>query len=193
MPQNCAKIAKNLTLAACQNSGVGLCNELVLINYDDVDRASCTVTGNVISALTLKSSKTGYLYTSERNAFEGDSPLNKGTYKTGFTHQITGRIFLKSQDAKNEMNALANARVIAVVKNQDNISGETRFEVYGWDSGLVLTDFSAPTTDGDGVIYNFTLSTDDNQRENELPKSFYSTSEAATQTAYEALYTPSSN
>lgn len=190
---NCAQISANLALAACQNSAVGLESELVLINRDDIDFAGSTVTGNVISALVLKSGKTGFLYTSEKNAFEGDSPLNKGTYKTGFNHQLVLRAFLKAQLTKDQINALAKTKVVAVVKNKDNVSGETKFEVYGWENGLELNDLSAPTTDGDGVIYTITLGTGENQRESELPKSFYTTSVTATETAFEALYTPSNN
>ena len=185
----CGQISNNLELAACENSAPGLDNELVLINFDDVDRSGSTVNGNVISALVLKDGKNGYHYTTERNGFDGDSPLNKGTYKTGFNHQIVARVFLRSQKNKDEINALAASRVIAVVKNNDTVNAETKYEVYGWDTGLVLNDFSAPTTDGDGIIYTLTLGTDENQRENQLPKSFYKESLAATETAFKALYT----
>lgn len=185
---NCAQLSKNLALAACQNSAPGLEAELLLINFDDVDRTQSVVTGNVISDLILKTGKTGYHYTSEKNAFEGDSPLNKGTYRTGFNHSLILRAFLKNQNVKDEINALAKSRFIAVTKNKDTVSGETKFEVYGWENGLELSDLSAPTTDGDGVIYTITIATGENQRESELPKSFYKTSVDATQTAYEALY-----
>lgn len=188
---NCAQLSKNLILADCQNSTPGLESELVLINFDDVDRSESVVTGNVISDLILKETKKGFLYTSEKNAFEGDSPLNKGTYRTGFNHSLILRAFLKSQLTKDEINALAKTRVIAVAKNKDTAISETKYEVYGWENGLELNDLSAPTTDGDGVIYTITLGTGENQRESELPKSFYKESAAATETAYKSLYSAS--
>lgn len=189
MPK-CAQLSKNLALAACQNSTPGLESELVLINFDDVDRSASEVTDNVISDLILKESKTGFLYTSEKNAFEGDSPLNKGTYRTGFNHSLVIRAFVKSQDAKDEINAMARCKFIGVAKNKDTASGETKYEVYGWDNGLELNDLSAPTNDGDGIIYTITLGTGENQRESELPKSFYKTDLSSTEKAFEALYKP---
>ena len=59
--------------------------------------------------------------------------------------------------------------------------------MYGWDNGLVMSDLQAASTDADGVLYTFNLSSDDNARESQLPLSYFSTTLAATETALESL------
>ena len=188
---NCGNISNNLVLAACANSLAAIEADIVLINFDDVDRDSSTVSDGVLSSLVLKSSKYGYRYTSHKNAFEATVALNKGTYINSFVHGAVVRVFTKTQDAKDELNKLANGKVIAIVKNSDSQNDETKYEVYGWENGLVMSDLQAASTDADGVLYTFNLSSDDNARESQLPLSYYGTSLSATETALEALiYTP---
>lgn len=184
---SCSKISNNLVLAACKNSLAAIEADIVLINFDDVDRDSSSVTGNVLSTLALKSSTYGYRFTSHKNAFEATVALNKGTYLNSFVHGAVARVFTKTQDAKDQLNKLANGKVIAIVKNSDNQNDETKYEVYGWDNGLVMSDLQAASTDADGVLYTFNLSSDDNARESQLPLSYFSTTLAATETALESL------
>lgn len=183
----CAKIAKSLVLAACVSAAVGLDTAIYIINFDDIDRSASQVSGNVISGITLKQGKFGYKYESARNAFEGNAPLNRGTYLNRFDHNIVLRVFSKTQEIKDELGKLANAKVVVIVENLDKNTPETLFEVYGWDSGLEVTDYQAPTTDSDGVVATVTLNSPDNAKESDIPKSFYTTSETATRTALEAL------
>lgn len=184
---NCGNLSKNLVLAACKNSLAGIEADIVLINFDDVDRANSSVTDGVISTLALLSAKNAYRYTSHKNSFEATVALNKGTYLNSFVHGAVVRIFTKTQDAKDELNKLANGKVIAVVKNSDSQNDETKYEVYGWENGLVMSDLQAASTDADGVLYTFNLSSDDNARESQLPLSYFSSTLAATETALEAL------
>lgn len=185
--KTCAKIASSLVLAACVSAAVGLESSIYIVNFDDIDRASSTVTGNVISSLVLNTGANGYKYESAKNAIEANSPLNKGTYLNRFDHNIVFRVFSKTQSIKDELGKLAQARVVVIVENLNSGSDETHFEVYGWDAGLEMTDFQAATTDGDGVVATVTLNSGDNAKESDLPKSFYSTSLATTRAALEAL------
>ena len=192
--KTCAKIASSLVLAACVSAAVGLESSIYIVNFDDIDRASSTVTGNVISSLVLNTGANGYKYESAKNAIEANSPLNKGTYHNRFDHNIVFRVFSKTQSIKDELGKLAQARVVVIVENLNSGSDETHFEVYGWDAGLEMTDFQAATTDGDGVVATVTLNSGDNAKESDLPKSFYSTSLATTRAALEALLpTPASS
>lgn len=182
---DCAKISKTLVLAQCANSIAAIEPEIILINKADIE--SVTESGGVITAITLADGKYGYKYSSAKNAFEATVAFNKGTYLNSFVHGIVCRVFNKTQNAKGELNKLANGKVVAIVLNADSQNDETKYEVYGLENGLVMTDLQAASTDGDGVLYTFNLGSDDNARESELPKSFYSTSLAATKTAIEAL------
>ncbi|MCD8293803.1 MAG: hypothetical protein LUE27_00950 [Clostridia bacterium] len=157
------------------------------MNFDDIDKSGCDVDENVLAELVLKSGKQAYRYVSARNAFESSTSLNSGTYVNTFKHQILGRIFLRTQEVKDQLIALSNAKVVVIVKNLDTANDETVYEVFGWDSGMVMSDLTQASTDGDGVLYSFTVATDDSSTESQLPLSFYAGSLAETETAIEAL------
>ena len=63
---NCANISKNLVLNQCAAGVAAIEPELILINFDDIDRASSEVSGNVISELVLLDAKKGYKYSSAK-------------------------------------------------------------------------------------------------------------------------------
>lgn len=185
--KDCSKISKDLTLAACGSSSVAIEADIVLLRRADIDIEESAVDGNIASAIVLKDGKYGVRVTGEDNSFETDATLNSGAYRNSFVHKVVFRSFVKSQDIKDELNALANDRVVAIVKNLDNRSGETKYEVYGWNGGLKMSDFASPSTDTDGVVYNYTLQSSDNAREGQLPLSFYAGSIDATEKAIQSL------
>lgn len=184
---DCGKITKNLLLAGCGASIAALAPEIILLNFADIDKAGSAVEGNVISTLLLNTGAKGVKYESAKKAFEGSTSLNKGTYLNTHNHQVLFRSFVKSQDVKNELNKFSNGRFVAIVKNLDIKNPETTYEVYGWDSGLVLSDFQSATTDTDGVLYTVTLTSDDDCKESELPKSLFSETLKDTETMINGL------
>ncbi|MBQ3023236.1 MAG: hypothetical protein IJD91_07960 [Clostridia bacterium] len=183
----CGKISSNLALASCDASVAGLEKTIILANYDEIDRKATQVAGGVCSEFIMKDGATAYEYTSEKNAFEGNSPLAKKTYRNMFDHSVLCRVFNKTQQVKTELNELANGKVVAIVKNVDVHNDETKYEIYGYESGLEMSALDAPTTDADGVIYNFTLASGDNAKESQLPLSFYAGSLEETEAAIKAL------
>lgn len=185
MALDCGKISANLTLAACGSSAIGVHPEVILINHSDIENV--TEADGVVSAIVLKDGTYAYKYETYKNAVEVSSPINKGTYITRFQHQVVFRSFVKTQDIKYQLNALANGKVVAIVKNISNDSEETKFEVYGLDNGLVMTDLQNASNDADGIVYAVTLSSDDNALEGSLPASFFSTDVETTEAAINAL------
>lgn len=183
---NCGKISKSLILASCAAAIVGVGKRIIFVNYDDIDREASQVSGNVCSDLVLKSGANGFAYESEKNSWETSSPLVNGTYKKRFDHSVLGRIFLRTQEIKDELIAMANSKVVAIVENLDN-TAETKYEIYGYDSGLEMTDLQSVSTDADGVLYSFTAASGTNAKESQLPLSFFKTSLEATETALNAL------
>lgn len=186
MALSCGLITKNLVGSLCGAGAVGLDNEIYVINFDDIDRSTSVEADGVISTLTLNSGANAYKYTSNAKAFEGTSALNKGTYATSHTHSVIGRVFTNSQDIKSQLNKLAQGRFVVIVKNLNNVDA-VKYEVYGWNNGLVASALDKNSADGDGVFYSFTLASDDAAREGDLPKSFFKTDLATTEAALEAL------
>ncbi len=189
----CGQLSKSLTLAACGSSTAAIKAKIIIGNHDDIDKEASKVSDGVCSELVLTQSSGGaFLYESHRNAFEGNCTLSKGTYQSSYDHQIVVRIFVKTQEAKDELNKLKDSKVFVITEGEDSRSPETHYEIYGFDNGLVLTDLQAATTDSDGVIYTVTLASGDSSKESGLPVSLWAGSAAATRTAVDGLVKASS-
>lgn len=186
---DCSKIKTGFTNQVCGKPAIaGTTARVILLSYSDVDKPKSVVTDNVISSLILKAGATGYEVDSLPNATVGSDTINAGTYLKTHQHNVVVRIFKKSEAAKKFVNGLTNARVIAIVENNDTgDNGDTKYEVYGWDSGLELTEITVTTEMTDGVAYQVTLANGTIAQEGSLPMSLFNTDEATTDLMVEGL------
>lgn len=188
---DCSKIKTGFINQVCGKPAIaGTTARVILLSYSDVDKSKSVVTDNVISSLILKAGATGYEVDSLPNATVGSDTINAGTYLKTHQHNVVVRIFKKSEAAKKFVNGLTNARVIAIVENNDTgDNGDTKYEVYGWDSGLELTEITVTTEMTDGVAYQVTLANGTIAQEGSLPMSLFNTDEATTDLMVEGLLT----
>lgn len=186
---DCSKIKTGFINQACGKPAIaGTAARVILISYSDADKSKSVVTDNVISSLILKAGATGYEVDSLPNATVGSDTINAGTYLKTHQHNVVVRIFKKSEAAKKFVNGLTNARVIAIVENNDTgDGGDTKYEVYGWDSGLELTEITVTTEMADGVAYQVTLANGTIAQEGSLPMSLFNTDEATTDLMVDGL------
>lgn len=186
---DCSKIKTGFTNQVCGKPAIaGTTARVILLSYSDVDKSKSVVTDNVISSLILKTGATGYEVDSLPNATVGSDTINAGTYLKTHQHNVVVRIFKKSEAAKKFVNGLTNARVIAIVENNDTgDNGDTKYEVYGWDSGLELTEITVTTEMTDGVAYQVTLANGTIAQEGSLPMSLFNTDEKTTDLMVEGL------
>ena len=186
---DCSKIKTGFTNQVCGKPAIaGTTARVILISYSDVDKSKSVVTDNVITSLILKAGATGYEVDSLPNATVGSDTINAGTYLKTHQHNVVVRIFKKSEAAKKFVNGLTNARVIAIVENNDTgDNGDTKYEVYGWDSGLELTEITVTTEMTDGVAYQVTLANGTIAQEGSLPMSLFNTDEKTTDLMVEGL------
>lgn len=186
---DCSKIKTGFTNQVCGKPAIaGTTARVILISYSDVDKSKSVVNDNVISSLILKAGATGYEVDSLPNATVGSDTINAGTYLKTHQHNVVVRIFKKSEAAKKFVNGLTNARVIAIVENNDTgDNGDTKYEVYGWDSGLELTEITVTTEMTDGVAYQVTLANGTIAQEGSLPMSLFNTDEKTTDLMVEGL------
>lgn len=190
---DCSKIKTGFINQVCGKPAIaGTTARVILLSYSDADKSKSVVTDNVISSLILKAGATGYEVDSLPNATVGSDTINAGTYLKTHQHNVVVRIFKKSEAAKKFVNGLTNARVIAIVENNDTgDNGDTKYEVYGWDSGLELTEITVTTEMTDGVAYQVTLANGTIAQEGSLPMSLFNTDEATTDLMVEGLLTGS--
>lgn len=186
---DCSKIKTGFINQVCGKPAIaGTTARVILLSYSDVDKSKSTVTDNVISSLILKAGATGYEVDSLPNATVGSDTINAGTYLKTHQHNVVVRIFKKSEAAKKFVNGLTNARVIAIVENNDTgDNGDTKYEVYGWDSGLELTEITVTTEMTDGVAYQVTLANGTIAQEGSLPMSLFNTDEKTTDLMVDGL------
>lgn len=200
MALDCSKITTGFANESCGPTAIaGTAPRVILMSYSDIDKAASTfVAGTapcadnrVLETIVLKDGAKAYEVDSLPNATVGEDTINVNTYNRTHQHNLTIRIFKKSEAAKCFVNQLTNARVVAIVENNDHgDDGDTKYEVYGWDSGLELNDLTVSTEMADGVAYLFTLGSGTLAQEGSLPISFFNTDEATTDTAIEALINP---
>ena len=188
---DCSKIKTGFINQGCGKPAIaGTIARVILLSYSDVDKSKSVVTDNVISSLILKTGATGYEVDSLPNATVGSDTINAGTYLKTHQHNVVVRIFKKSEAAKKFVNGLTNARVIAIVENNDTgDNGDTKYEVYGWDSGLELTEITVTTEMTDGVTYQVTLANGTIAQEGSLPMSLFDTDEKTTDLMVDGLLT----
>lgn len=186
---DCSKIKTGFINQVCGKPAIaGTTARVILLSYSEVDKPKSVVTDNVISSLILKAGATGYEVDSLPNATVGSDTINAGTYLKTHQHNVVVRIFKKSEAAKKFVNGLTNARVIAIVENNDTgDNGDTKYEVYGWDSGLELTEITVTTEMTDGVAYQVTLANGTIAQEGSLPMSLFNTDEATTDLMVDGL------
>lgn len=186
---DCSKIKTGFINQVCGKPAIaGTSARVILISYSDADKSKSVVTDNVISSLILKAGATGYEVDSLPNATVGSDTINAGTYLKTHQHNVVVRIFKKSEAAKKFVNGLTNARVIAIVENNDTgDNGDTKYEVYGWDSGLELTEITVTTEMTDGVAYQVTLANGTIAQEGSLPMSLFNTDEKTTDLMVDGL------
>lgn len=189
---DCSGLPVGYALQACQPPATpGTGSRVILLSFSDIDRAKSTIANGILSTIVLKAGAQGYEVDSLPDATVGEVTFSTGTYINSLGHQLTLRIFEKSEAAKKFGNGLINAKVVAIVENNERgEDGQVKYEVYGWNSGLRLNAVTSSTTMDDGVAYLYTLGTPDGGRESSLPISFFNTDEATTDAAVDALLTP---
>ena len=190
MSNLCESLIKAAITASCDNPIMrGMESDGVIINRADIDFGNCTVTGNTISALVLKSGKVGFpVYQMGNTPFTGTKvTMVAGTYKNKFQNEVVIAVLDNGPDVSAKViDGLANGTFVVVLRNlHKGEDGKSEYQVFGYYQGLkasaIENDKYSEELDGGWLV---TL------QESNAPTSgmfFYANSAAATATAYEAL------
>ena len=186
---DCAEISKNVTLDTCKRPIAGINSIVILMNYADIDRLTTTEEDGVITALHLKANKYAYKFECKDGLPVGEYNLDKGKYTPGWDHILTIKALVKSQDTKDAMEVLSKAKLVAIVDNKEvgGVDKKTRYEMYGYEAGLVLMESANTTEFADETVYNIKLGSD-TAKENTLPKTIFKTDAAATELIINGLF-----
>lgn len=186
---DCSKITAGLVAASCTAAEIaGTGSAVTLLNYADIDKETSVVASNVIQSIVLSGAAVGFTFESLEDSHVGEVALAKGLWYNEFDHTLTLRVFVKTEAAKAFVNGIKNARIVPIVSNKaTGTAGNTKYEAYGWDAGLKVTELTGTTEFADKVVYTIKLASSDNSKEQTLPKSVFITSLTVTESMLASL------
>ena len=141
----------------------GIGSYLYLINKEDFDNNQTLTfdgTTNEITALVLESGTQGYKFESSKGSAQiiPSSPARIISGIDGFDHTLDVRLPEATQLTRDEVKKMRFQKLVAIVPL---ING--RFELYGRNVGLRISDFQMNSGDGDtGGTIQFVIKTPDN-------------------------------
>ncbi len=188
----CGEISANIAVN-CANPIQGGAEEILyLINREDWDDAAITynVTNTeIIENIVLSSGKVAYTYAGVNNSNKPKYELVKGEYSTFYNHEINFKVFDASPTTKEQLELLAKGQMVAIVKNKyKGTDGNSAFEVYGADAGLICTQNIREIAGGDaGGAFDLILKSDETSLEPHMPKTVFITDYATTKAIVEGL------
>lgn len=192
MPTNCSKITAGIALSCDDELVGGTKARLILFNQSDIVDYDYNVTNTqMIEGINLVTSPLakGFVFEGENNSIEEVRTLVKGAFRKTWNHQILFRIFTNTPEAKEQIEALKNSKVVAILENNyQGVNGNGAFELYGKVQGLELNVLEANKNDADSQgAYTLTLGSPDNQKEPKLPATIFLTSYAVTKAIVDSL------
>ena len=193
MPTSCANINENILLNCAKRISAGANDNLYLINFDELAGFTPDMANpNLITGIQLVSGGFIYKFQGQNDSVEPRSVLVETRYAKQYDHEVIFKIFDNTAPIKEQIDNLAQGRVIAIVEN--NFAGSddaTKFEIYGLKAGLLLRAAERIVADQEtGGAYNLTLRSSDFSKEGNLPATFFDTSITVTRALINSLLKP---
>jgi hypothetical protein len=174
--------------STCATQGVGGVEQKGwLMNREDID--SITQVDNVVSALTMKSTKQAFTATIVAKSMNAghDIKIEEG-YADRYTHYASIKIFENDSAAQLNADNLKDL-VVIVERKQKSTTGDGVFLMYGLEAGLYKTADSARLIENNGARL-IEMATDGATGEKYSSVSFFDTDYTTTKAAIVALETP---
>jgi hypothetical protein len=187
---DCGKLSASI-YQDCNNPITGGTKDrLVLMNFADVQ--SYTEDGSnptLITAITLASGTLAYEVEGKNNSNLPMFELQRGKYSEGYNHQVSFIAFKTDAATKKQFEQMAQGRMVAIVeRNYKGSGGNSAFEVYGLDSGLIMSEGKSDLADADTMgALSIVLKSQEESLEKHLPRALFLTNYATTKAIVDAL------
>lgn len=169
----------------------GVEKNVLLINRADIDKAATTLDKNVITSLVLKEQKKAFLmqYAKDTHISVATKPVISDEDINGHEHSIVIVVYGKSAEDCAEIDKLVKGGdLIAIVENKDQSGdGKHAFDVFGFRSGLVVSEGEGRTNGG---YYRLTMKTPTGQTETENVLKWLQTDYATTKALFDKKLVP---
>lgn len=181
----CAKISAGFAISCTDPLIPGTEDDILLVNKSDVVGYTEDV-GNpmLVSAIDLATGTMFYRFEGQNMSTEPKSRLVKTRYNNFYEHEARFKVFANTPAAKLQLDKLMKGEVVALIKSKAGA-----WEIYGKDIGLKVLEMERDPNNADtGGAYDLLLKTPDTAaKETFLPATFFTVSDAATETAIETL------
>lgn len=168
----------------------------ILVNYDEIDFATTPRTDAAeVSAFTLKAggSVAFEMQWYKELASTSSSYTPNSEDVDGFSHNFIGRMSNASSENAALAQELKDGRFLVIVetkyKGKDNANGKDAYKIYGFDSGMKLSEMTYTSNENSGGIL-FTLATPEGTSERFPFLTLFSVDYASTTALVEGLLTP---
>jgi hypothetical protein len=181
----------------CDNKPIaGVETTIGLINIDDWNNATITkdaTNSNIITGITLPTGKKAYKLQVFKRTHKPKFEFQDGDNGVYYKHSIGTNIPLWTQAVKDQVQALAEGYVVAIVENVNKSTGSPIFEIYGAKNGLRMPDGVRDLSTNDGLLTG-TFTNDDGMNEPMPPATFLATggTYTATKNAFNNLFVAAS-
>lgn len=190
---NCGKITKNESPLCDTPLQGGSEDKIVLFNWDEWKEF--TISRNVdnpqvIEDIVMGSGVTGYLMEGKNNSVLPKTTYIKQRFSEVFDHELNYKIFTIDGETKSELEKKVKGRFVAVVENKfKGTDGDSAFEIYGADAGLVVTALTRdPNSSDTQGAFDIILKTDEFSKEPHLPSSLFDTDYNTSKAVFDSLY-----
>lgn len=188
----CGKISASQAINCDAPLQGGTEDTLVLINWEDWLAAAVSVNvtdPQIIENIVLASGITAYEMQGKNNSIAPKFELVKQEYAEMFNHEINYKVFNVSAAAKKQMEKKTKGRFVAIVYNKyKGTTGDSAFEVYGADAGLIVTQMVRDVNNQDNQgAFDIILKTSEKSLEPHMPKTLFITSYAASKAVVDSL------
>lgn len=188
----CAKIDAGIDINCDKPIQAGTRDVAIVFNYDDFQDATLSrnVTNpQIIEDIDLPSGVIGYVIQGQNGSTLPKNMMVKGKFTNSYDHEVSCIAWELNPDVKDQLEKMCKGRFVVIVENNyrgDN--GEAAFEIYGLDSGLIMSALERdPTNQDNQGAYSFTLKSSETSREAHLPATIFITNYSTTKTLVESL------
>lgn len=190
MASVCGEITAKIELN-CDILPVGGVKSVMYVgNIADVATYTKDVTNPlIITDIVMKTGKQLFPYEVFKRGHKPRFTKVNGEYGDRYRHEIDSSVQIWDNVTKAQIEGLNGASVFVIVENLQN-TGDARFEVYGFDSGLYVADGAIRNLNENDGVYVFTLASDDLGLEPHIPYTFLDGTYVATVAALEVLTVP---
>lgn len=145
------------------------------LNWEDVDREATQLAnkGTKITQLVLKQDAVFYKAESAPKGLKAKHALSVLDFGNGYVHTDTLAVMYNGEEERTRIQELVQGgRIISIVEKLDKgLNGELAFEVFGFESGMTITEDNYDSSANSGVT-TITVATEKGEEESTGKKLF---------------------